>query len=112
MRFISGNEAENRVAEHVESNGSKIVVRNWRTPACELDIVATRKRVLYVVEVKYRLNTNQGSAFDYINKQKIVKLKLGTTLWQLQNDWTGEVMLVAASVTGIPPEVQLVEMLI
>lgn len=112
MNSLSGHDAEELVAEYLVREGYKILARNWRTPACELDIVASKSRRVYVIEVKYRLSSRQGGGLEYINKAKIKKLKLGVKLWQLQNGWRGEVGLLAASLEGRPPFVELVEVLV
>jgi len=49
-----GAAAESYAARALEREGYRILLRNHRTPAGELDIVALRRGVLAVVEVKSR----------------------------------------------------------
>ncbi len=49
-----GAAAERRAARHLQLRGWRIVARNWRSEAGELDLVASRWRTLLVVEVRRR----------------------------------------------------------
>lgn len=78
----TGREAEQAAADYLVDNGYKIVDRNWKTPSCEVDIIARKKNVLYFVEVKYRLSYLHGSGLDAITPQKLKQMKLGCELYQ------------------------------
>ncbi len=56
-----GSWGEERAAEFLRRKGYKVLERNFRCPAGEVDIVAWEKGVLVFVEVK----TRRGLAFGY-----------------------------------------------
>ncbi len=88
MTNLSGAIAENAAAEYIESQGYKVVSRNWRTTTCEIDIVAKLKSVMYFIEVKYRKNAAHGSGLDYITLKKLKQMDYAATLWIQVNGWT------------------------
>jgi putative endonuclease len=49
-----GRLAESLCCWHLRLRGWRVVARNWRCPAGEIDILARRGRVLAIVEVKSR----------------------------------------------------------
>ncbi len=46
---------------HLRLHGWKIVARGWRCPAGEIDIVARRRRVLAIIEVKSRAHVGEAA---------------------------------------------------
>lgn len=52
LRREVGQGGEDRAVQHLKRNGYKILERNWRNTAGELDIVASRKGELVFVEVR------------------------------------------------------------
>ena len=50
-----GQVAEGAVADELQTQGYRIVDRNWKTKVCEIDIVASKDKVIYFVEVKFRV---------------------------------------------------------
>ena len=49
-----GRQGEDIAAEFLEQRGFKILERNWRIKHKEIHIIAKKKRILHVVEVKTR----------------------------------------------------------
>lgn len=95
-----GRYAEQQAASFLEAKGCQIIVRNWRTRLCEIDIVAERKGVLYFCEVKYRRSNRQGVGLDYITAQKLRQMRFAAESWVHHNNWTGEYQLCAIEVSG------------
>jgi putative endonuclease len=48
----AGNRGEDRAAAFLEATGFRIIARNVRSPACEIDIIALDNDILVFVEVK------------------------------------------------------------
>jgi len=94
----TGALGETAAAEYLERQGFKIIERNFKTPRCEIDIIASKKRCLYFVEVKYRQSARQGSGFDYITSKKLEHMKRAAELWLQEHEWNGEVTLSAVEV--------------
>jgi Holliday junction resolvase-like predicted endonuclease len=107
----TGRYAENIVAEQLISMHYAVVAQNWRTRWCEIDIVATKNGVVYFVEVKYRNNNQWGDGLDAITDKKLQQMTFAAEMWTQQNNWAGDVRLVAASVEGVPPRItELIEL--
>jgi len=73
-RFASrpgtGRRAEELAAAHLADAGLRIVVRNWRRPEGELDIVADDRGTCVFVEVRSRTGDEQGHALEAITPHK------------------------------------------
>ncbi len=78
-----GKSAEDLAARHLKRCGYKIVARNYRTRAGEIDIIAREGRSLVFVEVKGRQSTRYGSAKAAVTprkQQQVAKV----ALWYLK----------------------------
>jgi putative endonuclease len=95
----TGHEAEQRVAKWLKSQEFKVVDINWRTRRCEIDIIASKHKVLYFVEVKSRQSNNWGNGFDYITPQKLAQMHYAAELWLTENQWDDDVRLAAVAVS-------------
>lgn len=65
-----GSEAEGRAAIWLEAQGYRIVDRNVRTRAGEIDIVAVDGDTLCFVEVKARASRRHGPAVGGVDRRK------------------------------------------
>ena len=70
-----GGMAEAKVEDFLIVRGFKVLERNWKTRACEIDVVARKGDCLYFVEVKYRENSAQGEGFDYMTAKKLSQME-------------------------------------
>jgi putative endonuclease len=105
-----GRGAETAVAKYLTSQGFSVLSQNWRTPRCEIDIVAKKDNVIYFVEVKYRANTVQGDGFDYVTSRKLRQLNFASEVWVQENNWAGDLRILAAAVSGEAyQEIELLE---
>lgn len=95
-----GNRGEQVAAGYLERQGFKVLERNWRRRQCEIDIVAQKGTVVYLVEVKYRQTDIAGSGLDYITPQKLNQMAYAANRWVAENNWTGEYTLAAIEVSG------------
>jgi putative endonuclease len=66
-----GKEGEDIGARYLQSNGFKIVERNFRTPFGEIDIIARKGKKLYFVEVKTRTSSEYGRGVEAVDRRKI-----------------------------------------
>ena len=106
----SGKKAEQAAALHLNDNGFDIIQTNWKTPACEIDIVATKSKKshwyqraideVYFVEVKYRKTSDFGQPLDYVTKTKLARMERAAKIWTQQHEWSGPIHLSAVGVTG------------
>ena len=98
--FQTGHDAEKVAAELLLVHGYEIIELNWRTPVCEIDIVAKRNKTIYFVEVKYRSNNHQGTGLDYITSKKLKQMEFSAQCWVQEEKWTGDYRLSAIEVSN------------
>lgn len=75
-RIGLGKEGEDLAAKLLKKDGYKIKERNYRSPAGEIDIIATDGDTLVFVEVKTRSNKSFGRPEEAVNvrkQQQIIK---------------------------------------
>ncbi|MCP9612744.1 YraN family protein [Coprobacter tertius] len=68
---IRGKTGEQLAAEYLITQGYDIRDMNWRDGKLEIDIVATDKTTLVIVEVKTRSTDKYGFPEEAINEKKI-----------------------------------------
>ncbi len=64
---LIGRRAEEAVAKYLANNGHQILMRNFKTRYCEIDIVSSYKDKIYFTEVKHR---RDGGGLMAITKEK------------------------------------------
>ena len=106
-----GARAEDEVATYLRQRGYTIRDRNWKTPKCEIDIVAEKDGCIYFVEVKYRSNAAQGDGFDYITLAKRRQMAYAAETWVSKHRWQGEYVLSGAAVSGQGMNVDFIDVI-
>jgi putative endonuclease len=72
-----GRSAEERTAQHYQSQGYTVVARNWRHGRQgEIDLVLARRDVLVICEVKARTSDRFGTPADAVDWRKQRRLRL------------------------------------
>lgn len=99
-----GGRGEDSAATYLESNGFKVLERNWRVKAGEIDIIAEKAGVTHFIEVKYRKNKNQGGGIAAITPTKLRHMERAARLW-MQRHGDKNSRLSAIEVTGDEYEV-------
>lgn len=101
-----GRLAEEVVAAHLATDGWTIIAQNWRTKYCEIDIVATKGKVLSFVEVKHRKNDLSGNGIEAITSKKLQQMRFAAEVYCAKNQIYADysMHLVAASTKGSPPQ--------
>ena len=80
-RRARGIEGEARAAAHLVARGYRIVGRNVRAGGVELDLVATRGRLVVIVEVKTRRSRAAGAPEEAVDFRKRERLVRGANAW-------------------------------
>lgn len=80
-RLELGRAGEDRAADWYRANGYEILDRNWRIPAGELDIVASRRGVVVFCEVKTRSSARFGRGRDAVGRAKQRKVRSLALHW-------------------------------
>lgn len=70
-----GARGETIAAAYLEGLGYRILERNWRTRAGELDLIARDRQTLVAVEVKTRSGDGYGHPLEAITAQKMSRLR-------------------------------------
>lgn len=102
----AGRVAENVAVDYLRANGFHIVEQNWRTKLCEIDIVAQKENAIYLIEVKYRKNANQGDGLSAITPKKLRQMEFAARVWQHWHGYKGNIRLSAVALSGEPPQVE------
>ena len=76
-----GDVGEQTAADWLVADGHEIIVRNWRTRYCEIDIVSIKDGVLYFTEVKYRKNDDFGGGLAAITAKKQRQMRFAAELF-------------------------------
>lgn len=95
----AGALGEDSAASYLAAQGYTIIERNWRTKACEIDIVAEKHNVVYFVEVKYRSKASQGGGLAAITPAKLRHMERAAKIW-LHRYGNRDARLSAIEVTG------------
>ncbi len=95
-----GRQAETAVANYLTAQGFSIVAQNWKTKVCEIDIIAAKDKIIYFIEVKYRLSGAQGYGLEHITPKKLNQIKFAVRVWCQNNDWQGDCRILGAEVSG------------
>lgn len=77
-----GRLGEQLAADHLIRLGWRILDRNWRCPAGELDIVALDDGELVVVEVKTRRSRAFGDPLEGVTDAKLTRLCVLAGAWR------------------------------
>ncbi|WP_413854070.1 YraN family protein [Candidatus Ruminimicrobium bovinum] len=80
-----GNNYEAVAAEFLKKLGYKIIEKNYRVKAGEIDIIASDKKTVVFVEVKFRKNSNYGNPYEFVTIQKQQKIIKAALLYIKQN---------------------------
>ncbi len=65
-----GQTAERAIAEYLEQQGHNIIVQNFRTATCEIDIISAKSDKIFFTEVKYSQSSTLGNPLNRIDNQK------------------------------------------
>ena len=73
-RLRIGQRAERKAEKHLQRQGLKIVLRNFRCRGGELDLIAEHGEHIVIIEVRERSHTTYGSAAESVDHHKQQKL--------------------------------------
>jgi len=79
-----GKKGEDLAAKRLSKLGYKIIERNYRTPAGEIDIIATDGEYLVFVEVKSRSDLSFGAPELAVNRHKRRQMEKAALLYLMK----------------------------
>lgn len=89
-REQSGRRAENAAALWLQLKGYKVLERRARTPACEIDLVVRKGRMLAFVEVKSRRTID--AAREAVTPDLRRRLEQAAKLWAARRKGTQDML--------------------
>lgn len=81
LRRARGDRGEALVAEQLEAAGYRILARNVRVERSELDIVASRDRLVIFCEVRTRSSSALMDPAESIDRGKIARVRRAAAGW-------------------------------
>lgn len=81
-----GKIGENASVLFLQKEGFKILKRNIRIDIGEIDIIASKKSLLHIFEVKTRRNTSHGQPYEAVTPVKAKRLLMMGEKFVLQNN--------------------------
>ncbi len=97
----TGRKAEAAARVYLEMRGFEIIEQNWRRPRAEIDIVARKDNTIHFIEVKYRVNDEQGGGLEAITPTKLKQMQRAAWFWADEYKWHGEYVLSAIEMAGL-----------
>ncbi len=87
---LKGAEAEDLALRHLQTQGLSLLLRNFRAPGGEIDLVMRQAETLVIVEVRKRSGARYGSAAESVDRRKRARIVLATR-WLLTRKpaWSG-----------------------
>ena len=78
---VLGRDGEQAAAGYLESEGFRILDRNWRCADGEIDIVAVDRHTFVVCEVKTRSGARSGTPLESVSRLKRNRLRRLAVRW-------------------------------
>ena len=106
----TGNFGEDLSADYLKKKKYKVLKRNWRTKIGEIDILASDKDCIVIIEVKTKTNPDFGhpaEMVDYFKQKKLITLARFIQKVYPNNDIRIDVVAVDLSVE--PPNIEHIE---
>ena len=86
-----GKKGEQLAVDFLLNKDYKIIERNYRFEKAEVDIIAQKKDILAIVEVKTRSTTEFGNPQDFVKPKQINNLVKAVSEYVTSNDLDVEV---------------------
>jgi putative endonuclease len=80
-RRALGAQGEQQVADWYEAHGYRVLARNWRCKAGEIDLIVARGRSVVFCEVKARSSDAFGVPAEAVGRTKQMRLRRLAATW-------------------------------
>ena len=98
---LIGSEAERFARNFLEQQGLTFIMKNYRCRTGEIDLVMQDGDELVFVEVKYRSQSQYGSAIECFHSRKKRKFESAVMHYMQQKNFNPSVVLHRIDVVGI-----------
>ena len=86
-----GLEGEQVASDYLKKKGWQILEMNYRYSRSEIDLIASKDKLIIFVEVKTRTNTNYGHPEDFVDEKKAENIQKGAEHYIRETDWKGNI---------------------
>lgn len=98
----------------LESKGFKVMARNVRTPAGEIDLIALDNGCAVFVEVKTRSHHQAGYPEEAVTEEKLEHMIDSAEHWlqdhpQYENNWRLDVVAITGAINSQNPQIEWFE---
>ena len=84
-----GNQAEHTAVRWLKNQGFRILERNHRNRAGEIDVIALDGETLCFIEVKARAGSTAGPAIEAVHLRKQMRLARAASVYLASSGWEG-----------------------
>lgn len=81
IKKTRGRKGEDLAADYLRKQGYKVIERNFRCKAGEIDLIGVKERTISFVEVKARTRTDYGMPREAVNRKKQRRLLMAAQLY-------------------------------
>lgn len=111
---IVGQWGEDCALAFLESKGFKVLDRNVRTPAGEIDLIALDHEMLIFVEVKTRSHNQAGYPEEAVTEEKLEHMIDSAEIWlekhsEYQDNWRLDVISITGKLNQHNPQIEWFE---
>lgn len=71
---LKGQQTEQACCRYLQRKGLKLVEQNYRTRTGEIDLIMHDRSMLVFIEVRYRKNSDYGSAIESVDQAKQLRI--------------------------------------
>lgn len=86
----------------LEEAGYAILEKNYRYKRAEVDIIASKEKLLIFVEVKTRSDNRYGEPEDFVSDKKAALIINAADHFIYENNWLNDIRFDIISVTTLP----------
>ncbi len=109
-----GKWGEDCASDYLAGKGFKIVARNVRTSAGEIDLIALDQETLVFVEVKTRSHLQAGYPEEAVTEEKLEHMIDSAENWlqdhpEFENNWRMDVIAVTGVINSQNPQIEWFE---
>lgn len=112
QRQILGQQGERIAERYLKKKGYRLVERNYRCPAGELDLIVLDRRVIVFIEVKTRTDERFGTPLESVHRlkqQRMIKAALFFLSQRRLHDRESRFDVVGVSFSGREPVVEHIQ---
>lgn len=83
---LKGAFGETEAAKYLRKNKYEIIASGYYSRFGEIDLIAKKGNTVVFIEVKTRKDASFAKAFEFVDRNKIEKIKKTAQMWMTQND--------------------------